>query len=67
VIIAIDGLKASEKILTQYAKRQQTAFTVYAFRRDELMQFTIQAGENDLTTVELNVIDQTQLEKWLRA
>ncbi|MEG0483169.1 MAG: M61 family peptidase [Acinetobacter sp.] len=66
VIVAIDGLKASEKLLTTYAK-QQGRFTVYAFRRDEFIQFELQGGEIDLTTAELNVVDQAQAEKWLKA
>lgn len=66
VIVAIDGLKASEKLLSTYAKQQST-FTVYAFRRDEFIQFELQGGEVDLTTVELNVVDQAQAEKWLKA
>jgi predicted metalloprotease with PDZ domain len=44
VIVAIDGLKASEKLLAQYAK-QQGQFTVFAFRRDEFIQFTVTGGE----------------------
>ncbi|MBJ9906020.1 M61 family metallopeptidase [Acinetobacter bereziniae] len=64
VIVAIDGLKASEKLLSQYSK-QQDRFTVYAFRRDEFMQFELQGGEIDLTTVELTVLDQDKAEKWL--
>ncbi len=66
VIIAIDGLKASEKLLAQYAKQQGT-FTVLAFRRDELMQFEVQGGETGLTTVELKVEDQAKVEIWLKA
>lgn len=66
VIIAIDGLKASEKLLNQYAK-QQGQFTVYAFRRDEFLQFELQGGEVALTTVELTVLDQAKAEKWLKA
>ncbi|RKG39281.1 M61 family metallopeptidase [Acinetobacter rongchengensis] len=66
VIVAIDGLKASEKLLEKYAK-YKAAFTVYAFRRDEFMQFELQGGEINLTTVELNVVDQAQAEKWLKA
>lgn len=65
VIIAIDGLKASEKLLNQYAK-QQGQFTVYAFRRDEFLQFELQGGEVALTTVELTVLDQAKAEKWLK-
>lgn len=64
VIVAIDGLKASEKLLAKYAK-QQGEFLVHAFRRDELLQFTVNAAETGLTTVELKVDDQVKLEAWL--
>ncbi|SPL71492.1 M61 family metallopeptidase [Acinetobacter stercoris] len=64
VIIAIDGLKASEKLLAKYAKVKNT-FNVYAFRRDELLQFELQGGETDLATVELKVVDQAKLDQWL--
>ncbi|MHA3064335.1 M61 family metallopeptidase [Acinetobacter sp. ANC 4641] len=64
VIVVIDGLKASEKLLAKYAK-QQGEFVVHAFRRDELLQFTVNAAETGLTTVELNVADQVKLEAWL--
>ncbi len=66
IVVAIDGVKASEKLLNQYAKQQGT-FTVHAFRRDELMQFEIQGGQSDLTTIELKVEDQAKVEKWLKA
>ncbi|WP_332606187.1 M61 family metallopeptidase [Acinetobacter sp. ESBL14] len=65
VIIAIDGIKASEKLLAKYAK-QQGKFIVYAFRRDEFLQFELEAGENALTTVELKVEDQNKLDRWLK-
>ncbi|MBJ9958041.1 M61 family metallopeptidase [Acinetobacter courvalinii] len=65
VILAIDGVKASEKLLAKYAKQQGT-FTVYAFRRDELLQFELQAGESELTTVELKVEDQQKVDRWLK-
>ncbi|WP_202740760.1 M61 family metallopeptidase [Acinetobacter sp. 'aerobic (ED)'] len=65
VILAIDGVKASEKLLAKYAKQQGT-FTVYAFRRDELLQVELQAGENKLTTVELKVEDQQKVDRWLK-
>ncbi|WP_111859862.1 M61 family metallopeptidase [Acinetobacter sp. CFCC 10889] len=64
VIIAIDGLKASEKLLTKYAK-QSASFTVYAFRRDEFLQFELQGGEIELSTVELKVVDQSKVVQWL--
>ena len=66
VIIAIDGLKASEKLLAKYAK-QAGSYIVYAFRRDELMQFELQGAETSLTTVELKVEDQAKAEQWLKA
>ena len=66
VIIAIDGLKASEKLLAKYAKQQGT-FTVYAFRRDELMQFELHGEEVALTTIELAIKDQVQVDRWLKA
>ena len=66
VILAIDGLKASEKLLAHYAKRQET-FTIFAFRRDELMQFEVQGGETGLTTVELKVENQAKADAWLKA
>ena len=66
MILAIDGLKASEKLLEKYAKQAGT-YSVYAFRRDELMQFELQAAETSLTTVELKVEDQAKADKWLKA
>ena len=66
VIIAIDGLKATTKLVESYAKQQGT-FTVYAFRRDELMSFEVQAAGSELTEVELKVEDPAKVEKWLKA
>ena len=66
VIIAIDGLKASEKLLARYAKQQGT-FSVLAFRRDELMQFEVTAAETGLASVELKVLDQAKVDTWLKA
>ena len=66
VILAIDGLKASEKLLAKYAKQAGT-YSVYAFRRDELMQFELQGAETSLSTVELKVEDQAKADKWLKA
>jgi len=65
VILAIDGVKASEKLLAKYAKQQGT-FMVHAFRRDELLQVELQAGESELTTVELKVEDQQKVDRWLK-
>ena len=66
VIIAIDGVKASVKLLEQYAK-DEGVFTVYAFRRDELMQFEVNASGSVLAEVELKVEDAVKVEKWLKA
>lgn len=66
VIIAIDGLKASVKLLEKYAQQDGT-FTVLAFRRDELMQFEVQGAESKLQTVELKLEDQAKANAWLNA
>ncbi|WP_347019677.1 M61 family metallopeptidase [Acinetobacter calcoaceticus] len=66
VIIAIDGLKASTKLIEKYAKQGGT-YTVFAFRRDELISFVVDCATSDLTEVELVVEDQAKTEKWLKA
>ena len=66
VIIAIDGLKATTKLAEKYAK-QEGAYTVHAFRRDELMAFEVQAAGSALTEVELKIEDQAKAENWLKA
>ena len=53
------------KLLAKYAKLQ-AKYTVYAFRRDELLQFDLENGETELSTVELNVIDQSKVDHWLK-
>lgn len=65
VIIAIDGLKASTKLIEKYAK-QGGSYTVFAFRRDELISFEVDCATTDLTEVELVVEDQAKTEKWLK-
>lgn len=66
VIIAIDGLKASTKLIEKYAKQGGT-YIVFAFRRDELISFEVDCATSDLTEVELVVEDQAKTEKWLKA
>jgi len=66
VIIAIDGLKASTKLIEKYAK-EGGSYTVFAFRRDELITFEVDCATSDLTEVELVVEDQAKTEKWLKA
>ena len=65
VIVAIDGLKATTKSLEQYAK-QDAAYTVHAFRRDEFMQFEVNAAQIELPEVALSVTDQAKVEQWLK-
>lgn len=66
VIIAIDGLKATTKLVEKYAKQGGT-YTMYAFRRDELLSFEVECATSDLTEVELIIEDQAKIEKWLKA
>lgn len=66
VIIAIDGLKATMKLIEKYAK-QEGSYSILAFRRDELMSFDVKASGSELTEVELKVEDQAKAEKWFKA
>ena len=66
VIVAIDGIKATSKLIEKYAKLEGV-YTIHAFRRDELMQFEVKAAASNLTEVELKVEDQAKAEKWLKA
>ena len=64
VVIAIDGLKASQKLLDQYAS-QAGSYQVYAFRRDELLCFELTGAASQLKEVDLAVIDQVKADAWL--
>ena len=66
VIIAIDGLKATVKLVEKYAK-QEGSYSILAFRRDELMSFDVKAAGSELTEVELKVEDQAKAERWFKA
>ena len=66
VIIAIDGLKATMKLVEKYAK-QEGSYSILAFRRDELISFDVNAAGSELTEVELKVEDQEKAEKWFKA
>ncbi len=66
VIIAIDGLKATVKLVEKYAKQDDT-YSILAFRRDELLSFDVKAAGSALTEVELKVEDQAKAEKWFKA
>lgn len=66
VIIAIDGLKATTKLIEKYAK-QKGSYQVLAFRRDELLSFEVTGDSINLTEVELIIEDQSKADKWLKA
>ncbi|MFI8008594.1 M61 family metallopeptidase [Acinetobacter sp. ABJ_C4_1] len=66
VIIAIDGLKATTKLIEKYAK-QKGIYQVLAFRRDELLSFEVTGDSINLTEVELIIEDQSKADKWLKA
>lgn len=66
VIIAIDGLKATTKLIEKYAK-QKGNYSVLAFRRDELLSFEVTSDSINLTEVELIFEDQSKADKWLIA
>ena len=66
VIIAIDGLKATVKLVEKYAK-QEGIYSILAFRRDELMSFDVKAAGSELIEVELKVEEQEKAEKWFKA
>ncbi|HAV2987366.1 TPA: M61 family metallopeptidase [Acinetobacter baumannii] len=63
VIIAIDGLKATTKLIEKYAK-QKGNYSVLAFRRDELLSFEVTSDSINLTEVELIIEDQSKADKW---
>ena len=73
-IIAIDGIRATAKNLEQLIARLPVGKTVplYAFRRDELMQFELTPQLAPADTCELWVLDeadkdqQQQRESWLQ-
>ncbi|HCC8380499.1 TPA: M61 family metallopeptidase [Acinetobacter baumannii] len=66
VIIAIDGLNATTKLIEKYAK-QKGNYSVLAFRRDELLSFEVTSDSINLTEVELIIEDQSKADKWLKA
>ena len=73
VIIAIDGLKATEKLLTNTAKRQAvTEDTVlcHVFRRDEMLMLEVSASEpNAPAPIEkwtLHIDEPKQVQTWLQ-
>ena len=62
VIIAIDGLKATQKRLSELTSQK---VEILAFRRDELLTFTVQAQAQPQHTVKLTPHDEQKLKEWL--
>lgn len=62
VIIAIDGLKATTKLIEKYAK-QKGNYSVLAFRRDELLSFEVTSNSINLTEIELIIEDQSKADR----
>lgn len=64
VVIAIDHLKATEKLLVQYSEQQKTV-TLHVFRRDELLTLQVNSVNLKLDTVKLTVNDAEKAKAWL--
>lgn len=64
VIVAINGIKASEKLLKQVAQRTEPV-AIVAFRRDELMHFSVSAVLTPLAEVQLELLDANRAAQWL--
>lgn len=72
VIVAIDGIKASKKQLQTVAESELESVTCHAFRRDELMTFTVanktQSGigaNPSLDKISLS-LEESGFENWLK-
>lgn len=73
VVIAVNGIKANkqniEKLLAAYS--ENTNVTIHAFRRDELMEFTVTQQKAPLTTIAMKLIEdvnkniETARSSWL--
>lgn len=64
VIIAIDGIKATDQQLTRYAQKESDV-DIHLFRRDELLTLSLKSINVALDTVELKVIDEQKIKNWL--
>lgn len=62
IIIAVDGIKASNK---QLEAVQTETVEVFAFRRDEFLRFELQGQSHVVKTVELTIHDQTLVNRWI--
>lgn len=65
VIVAINSVKASDKLFTQAAKGKD-ALTLHVFRRDELLELRIQPDEVTLMAVKLSIADAEKINTWLK-
>ncbi len=59
-IIAIDGLKATMKLVEKFCQTRRLRISILAFRRDELMSFDVKAAGSELTEVELKVEESSE-------
>lgn len=66
-IIAIDGLKASNSLLQQFASLAEASSQMecHLFRRDELKRVTVQGHGFMLPSAKLAIEDKTRLTRWL--
>lgn len=65
IIIAVDGIKATDDLLTQAAKRGERV-QVHFFRRDELLEVIVDAENQAIECVTLNVADEAAMLGWLK-
>ncbi|MBF7682918.1 M61 family metallopeptidase [Acinetobacter sp. B5B] len=64
VVIAIDHLKATEKLLAQYSEQQKTV-TLHVFRRDELLTLQVHSADLKIDTVKLTIQNAEKAKAWL--
>jgi predicted metalloprotease with PDZ domain len=74
-LIAIDGIRASTTLLSQWADSASfnadacavsgSLLTCHVFRRDELMEFKLQPVASVMQTIRLSVANPEQLTHWL--
>lgn len=63
VIVAINQIKASDKLFAQAAKSQDDTI-LHVFRRDELLELRIEPAEVTLMTVKLSIADDEKVKTW---
>lgn len=65
VVVAIDGIKATEKVWLAKAKSGKM-MSCHAFRRDELIQFELKGEETVFLSAKLQVSSQKLLDNWFK-